>query len=230
MSLLISKIGKYHLDSGLNKQDAGYIDEKIKFVADGCGESKCSEVGAELAAFYFKALKDTNEPEIYTIDSLVDSIMFGFGFDKKPDFLESIDIEFLRDYLLFTTLLVTETETEFKVDYVGDGFVVEQIIDGTIVFLDLADETVVPFYAYNYLPDERLSAHKGRVPIKTMSFSKKFYKNIGVASDGLRFIFKMPDELRNEFIALLKKGKEVPIKLFINRNFSWFQDDITIAL
>ena len=68
------------------------------------------------------------------------------------------------------------------------------------------------------------------VEISEKEYSKREYKNVGVASDGLRFIVKSDDEeLKNEFVELLKSDKPVKIKRFINRNQKIFKDDITIV-
>ena len=227
--MLICKIGKSHLDSAINKQDAGYADEHYKFVADGCGSSPHSEVGAQLMAFSIGAHIRTGEALDLKIVS--DEFFEQFDLDFIPKELHPEAVGFIRDYLLFTTILSKEKDEYFQVQYVGDGFVIEVHKDDSITFHELGvGEQFVDFYGYNYLPRERLSIHKEIITVNLLAYPKTMYKNIGVATDGLRFLFKMPEELRNEFVKLLIAGKELPVKLFINRNFSYFQDDITIAL
>lgn len=75
-----------------------------------------------------------------------------------------------------------------------------------------------------------LTHYKDGVEFVEKDFSKKEYQNVGVASDGLRFIIKSEnDALKEEFAALLKARRTVAVKRFINRNQKLFRDDITIV-
>lgn len=228
--MLINKIGKYHIDFGMNCQDAGFIGNNIKFVADGCSESKHSEIGAQLAV-----MKLTVIPEIKDIALLTDFVHFGifhaWPFDEVVTDLPNYT-NLVRDYLLFTALMVRENADIFEVSYTGDGFIIAVRHDGTVQYIPVNTQDHNPgYYAYNYLDPERLSEHKDGVEVRKQSFSKKEYANVGVASDGIRYIVGHPDAvLFMEFETLLKAGKEVPMKLFINRNQSVFKDDITIAI
>jgi hypothetical protein len=227
--MLICKIGKSHLDSGLNKQDAGYIDEHYKFVADGCGSSPHAEVGAQLAELMFRTRVQSGMP--IDIPDVSQDVFNSFDLDRYPEELDRMGIEIIRDYLLFTTLIVKERDDHFKVDYVGDGFIIEVHQDNTITYKELGvGIRFVEFYGYNYIPHVAFSVYKDKITVTTLTYPKSEYKNIGIATDGLRFLFNMPKERQEEFAQLLLKGKEVPVKLFINRNYNYFQDDITIAL
>jgi hypothetical protein len=231
--MFINKPGKYHVDFGINCHDTGFIGKGIKFVADGCGESKHPEVGAKLAALKFSTHPWLSIPKI--MDNVFRSI---FAADPEWYMMEIEDsrefIETVRDYMLFTTLLVREDDEKFTVDYTGDGFIITITHDDMISYILLNDSDTNPgFYAYNYIGSDHLTEHKNGVEVKHMEFSKVQFKNIGVASDGLRYITpssKASQTLKEEFSSLLLAGKDTPVKLFINRNLSIFQDDITIAL
>jgi hypothetical protein len=227
--MLICKIGKYHTDLGINKQDAGYADNRYKFVADGCGSSPHAEVGAQLAEFTFKSR--VQEGVVVDIPEVCYDVFSLFDMEPHPEELSNMFVKLIRDYLLFTTLMVREYTDSFKVDYVGDGFVIEVHRDNSITYKELgAGQKCPDFYGYNYIPQSRFSEDRSKVEVDTLIYPKTEYKNIGIASDGLRFLFGMPKENQEEFARLLLKGKDVPVKLFINRNYSHFQDDITIAL
>ena len=115
----------------------------------------------------------------------------------------------IKNFLCFTILSVTENNDYFRVSYCGDGYII------------LEDK---------YCNSKALKYYKYGVEISEKEYSKKEYKNVGIASDGLRFIAKSDNEdLKKEFIELLKTGKAVKIKRFINRNQKIFKDDITIV-
>ena len=51
--MLIVKMGKEHLDNGINCQDYAIELPKIKMIVDGCSSCKNSEVGAKLFCHLF---------------------------------------------------------------------------------------------------------------------------------------------------------------------------------
>jgi hypothetical protein len=220
MPCLVNKIGYSHLTSGINCQDSGCVTDKIKFVADGCGESTNSEVGAQLAAMYFKNGFFSSIHAFYNWLSI--TVMRGFSLDT------------IKNYFLFTTILLKETVDTFEVSYIGDGFIIGITSDNKVDYINLEEPGPPPFGAYNFIDPERLSYHKDGVSIKLRSFSKKQYKAMGVSTDGLRFIYALETrELFDEFSALLiraSEGNALCLKLFINKHQSTFQDDITIAI
>lgn len=206
-------------------------------MADGCGESKFSEFGVIMAYWYFKKCAALRELECGAymdtphLSHMFNHIASRFDLTTKPTALDQINLDFIRECLLFTTLLLFETQDTFEAETIGDGFLILIDHNDKITFEELAPtEKYVPFFAYDFIPETRLSTHKDPIEIKKYSFSKSQYKCVGLASDGLRFYFKLPPLLQEEFLKLLIKGKEVPVKLFINRNYSYFQDDITIVL
>ena len=135
----------------------------------------------------------------------------------------------IRDFLCFTILMVTENETHFMVDYCGDGFIVKERLDGTIEFEELSDGEYPKYFAYNYVDKDMLKQYKDGVIFSTKAFPKDEYRNIGVASDGIRFAMK-DAQFKKEFTEALQSGKEVRVKRFINKHQRVFQDDTTIVL
>jgi serine/threonine protein phosphatase PrpC len=81
---------------------------------------------------------------------------------------------------------------------------------------------------YNYTDKKYLSHYTEGVEISQKIFNKSDYKNIGLATDGLRYIFDK--EYEQEFIRLLEQNKESAIKRLINREHKHFKDDITIVI
>jgi hypothetical protein len=69
--------------------------------------------------------------------------------------------------------------------------------------------------------------YKDGVSFSKLLFSKDEYKNIGVTTDGLRFVFGQIFE--EEFINLISKNKISAAKRLINREHKYFKDDFTIS-
>ena len=212
MLMFINKIGTQHLEIGMNCQDYGLEKDGLKLVCDGCSEGEHSEIGAKSYCH-----------------------LAGLGYGVHQIFKRLIDMfgqstSSVKNFLCFTILSVTESGDYFKVSYCGDGYIILEDLEGNIHFEELNDGEYPKYFAYNYCDSDALKYYKDGVEISEKEYSKREYKNIGVASDGLRFIVKSDDEeLKNEFIELLKSGKPVKIKRFINRNQKIFKDDITIV-
>lgn len=211
MGLFINKIGMEHVESGMNCQDYGFVGEDSSYICDGCSAGKHSEVGAKL----FCHLKQTTSYDIEKIFHMLCGIVGEKGSWKQ-------------DFLSFTILQMTETAEDFVVNYCGDGYIILQDIEGNIIFEELTDGEYPKYYIYNYIDQEKLRHYKEGVDFSQKSFSKKTYTKVGIASDGLRFILRADDGLKQEFIDYLQSGKEMRTKLFINRNHKIFRDDITI--
>lgn len=218
--MVINKTGQQHIDYGTNCQDYGIEFDGMKVVCDGCSEGKHSEVGAK--AFCHLLKNDSriiHECSVYTAAAAFGEILGLFGQTSGS----------IRDFLCFTILMVTENETHFMVDYCGDGFIVKERLDGTIEFEELSDGEYPKYFAYNYVNKDMLKQYKDGVNFSTKAFPKDEYRNIGVASDGIRFAMK-DEQFKKEFTEVLQSGKEVRVKRFINKHHKLFQDDTTIVL
>ena len=210
--MFVNKIGAQHLAFGRNCQDYGLEKETVKLVCDGCSEGAHSEVGVKM----YCHLSELG----YSTKQIFKRLTSIFGQSSAS----------IRDYLCFTILKVIETEDLFKVSHCGDGYLILEDLEGVISFEELSDGEYPKYFAYNYCDAEMLTYYKDGVRFTQKDFSKRSYKNVGIASDGLRFIVKSENEtLKAELIGLLKAGRAVGVKRFINRNQKLFQDDITIV-
>jgi len=230
--MFINKIGQYHLDYGINNQDYGFecnsADNRIvKCVLDGCSEGEHSEVGVKLYAFYLeryiKFNVTVNKRTLITrhYDKLLWSIL--------SDMTVYEDVNLMLNYFCFTIVNCFEFDDQFRVDSLGDGCIILQKHDDTIEFVELKNRNEGNEYlVYNFIDPKYLTDYKDGVEVIHNYFSKEEYKNVGVATDGVRYILDN-SVLKDEFKQLLLKGKENMIKLFINRNQKVLQDDITIA-
>jgi len=206
--MFINKVGFEHKEIGLNCHDFGFINDNVKCIVDGCSEGLHSEVGAKLFCHLFN--------QGYFVDEIFSKI-----FNVINNTAQNI-----KNYLCFTLLFIEETEDNFVVNYCGDGFIIKQKQDNIIEFEKIDDGEYPKYYIYNYTDKKYLSHYKDGVEINQLVFAKSEYKNIGIATDGLRYIFGK--EYEQEFISLLEKGKESAIKRLINREHKHFKDDITI--
>ena len=213
--MVINKIGQQHIEYGTNCQDYGFEKNGVKVVCDGCSEGKHSEVGAKTFCHLYQhgELVDQNP-----VDAIFEKLVEVFGQTSSS----------IRDYLCFTILMVVESTEEFVVVYCGDGFIIEEHNNGQIEIEELSDGEYPQYYAYNYVDKESLKYYKEGVQLQTRIFPKSEYKNIGIASDGIRFAIARTD-IFEQFIGVLHSGKEAAVKRFINKNQTIFKDDTTIV-
>ena len=218
--MVINKIGQQHIDYGINCQDYGMEKNGVKLVCDGCSEGKHSEVGAKTFCHLLEHGRGNDGHEsVKPLDAEFRKMVEMFGQTPAT----------IRDFLCFTILLVIETDEEFVVTYCGDGFIIEDFIDGRFIIEELSDGEYPKYYAYNYVDKESLKYYKDGVSLQSRIFPKSIYKNIGIASDGIRFARTDP-EIYTGFIDALRSGKEAKVKRFINKYQTVFKDDTTVVL
>jgi hypothetical protein len=213
--MFINKLGEEHREYGINCQDYGFIKGNVKCVVDGCSEGKHSEVGTKLFCHLITQEDDINE----------DIIKFAF---EQILFTIGNKYETIRDHLCFTIMYIVEQNDKFVAYTCGDGFIIKHKLDDTIEYEKIDNGEYPIYYAYNYVDKKYLKQYKDGVTFDIREYSKEEFKNIGVATDGLRYIFN--NDLEEDFTELLLKNKESVIKRFINKNHNHFKDDITIAI
>jgi hypothetical protein len=218
--MFINKIGQSHLDYGINNQDYGLDLQDLKCVVDGCSEGKNSEIGAKL--FCLKLQRNYKNGIYY--EELISQLIF--------DIFKKIDDSDLLNYMLFTILIVKKHHDLFEVNYCGDGYIlfidynnkleIKRIVDGDINGYPL-------YFSYKFLDEEKLNGIKYEdCDIKKFDYSINDYKKIGVATDGLRYIFGT--EFEEQFKQYIIEDKEIQLKRLINKYQNTFKDDITISI
>ncbi len=209
--MFINKIGYEHIQRGQNCQDFGIVSHKQKLVCDGCSEGSHTEVGAKTFCHLISCGYNINQ----AFEKLIDI----FGQNTST----------IKQYLCFTILILSEQEDRFELSFCGDGYIILEDRQGNITFSELTDGEYPKYYAYNYVPENLLSHYKKGVKFTHITFQKTEYSEIGIASDGLRFLINAENDLKTEFFSALKSKKEAAIKRLINKNQTVFKDDITIA-
>lgn len=209
--MFICKIGYEHIQNGINCQDFGFESDKFKGIMDGCSEGKHSEVGVKLFAHLFSKISGNN---------------FKYCFDELFKIFPTY--EDIKNYMLFTVLLVSQTEEEYMISVCGDGYIIKQKYDDTVEYEKLGEGNTPEYYAYNYVDSSHLSKYKDGVNFMHHILSKSEYKAVGVASDGLEYILNSP--FKDEFEKYLVTRKEFAIRRLINREHKYFKDDISIVI
>ncbi|MCL2869251.1 protein phosphatase 2C domain-containing protein [Candidatus Saccharibacteria bacterium] len=220
-SINISKIGADHLFYGKNRQDFVINLPGFKIVLDGCGSMPFSEVGVSL--FGQLLAKRSQDLNVNNFEQVVDGI-----FTQLTNLSPESD-EFCLDNLCFTILACFELDHTWVVKVCGDGFILLHQAN-RVDYVPLDDGKYPRYYAYNYIRDKTLLLqYANGVDFTTFSFSKIGFSNIGVASDGLRFVYDLALDEQVEFQKRLLSGKSGKLSMLINRNQAVFKDDISIC-
>jgi len=231
------KPGSDHVASGLNCHDLesvftdGFLTTKV--ITDGCGSTSSPEVGCAL--FHYLLMKDSGRGWVTTEDErMTQWVRYAINkvFSTMLE-MSKCDDDFIFNFGLFTILLVIETEKSWMVFTSGDGYIIALSNYNEIEFTELDSGIAYPkYWGYNWIRDKtRLLDYRDGVELQVRKFSKSDYCNVGVASDGIRFILNLPehDIERQKFIQFLKDDKCGKIKMLINRNQALCKDDISIV-
>ncbi|MBO7560682.1 protein phosphatase 2C domain-containing protein [Candidatus Saccharibacteria bacterium] len=221
--IVVSKIGADHSFQGINRQDFGTMFGNVKLSLDGCSSGKFSEIGVGLFA---QALSKRSDITAANFDHVVYEEM-----RKLINGLRFNDMDLFNNFC-FTILAVVETETDFVVFTCGDGYIFLVTTSNELDIIDIDDgyNNYPPYFVYNFIKPENLSDYKNGVRFNVMTFSKAGYQNVGVASDGYRFIENLENADKERFKEAILEGKPGRIGQIINRNAQVFKDDITIVL
>lgn len=226
----VTKIGSDHVFANKNNQDFVFNLLNMKVVTDGCSKGKHSEVGPRVFGQLFarKAKEYYDNGECINEDNFTNVVdeIFKQMLNLCSDYL------FIRENYCFTILVCFELEDEFVVYSCGDGYIIKENEDG-IVFEQLDNGEYPCYYIYNFIEDKTvLIKYQEGVHFKVNRYSKEEYRNVGVASDGLRFYENLVDVEKVKFIDFLHEGKGGKIAALINRNNQrneMFHDDISIC-
>jgi hypothetical protein len=223
-SLFVNKVGLDHMFEWRNNQDFGFINEKIKCVVDGCSEGKHSEIGAKLFCHLFEKFESVER----SFDQLIQTF---------PSFEEQ------KEHLLFTILYIVEDEFNFYAHICGDGYMILQNHLDEISFIEINQNNSPSYYIYNLMPKEYLKEYKTGVSFQTHVFPKSEFKNVGVATDGIRYLldteyeeafksFLLQKNARRFSLLLNKIHQEAQLHILSNKSFDkpvFLHDDLTIA-
>jgi len=217
----ICRQGNGHYLDGKNNQDFYFEEGNLKMITDGCSDGRFSEVGTRLFAQAFSHLHtrlDINkfEQNVETAFAKVCSLARSkLGKDFET---------FVIDNMLFTIIACFELEDKFVVKFIGDGYIIAVNKNNLLSYIRLFYGKAPPYYSYNKLGTDQ---YPNPLHFKTFVFSKKDFKKIGIASDGLSPIVERQINQPFDSFFLGIKSDYSPEGI-INSNRNAFYDDVTI--
>ncbi|HIK26542.1 MAG: protein phosphatase 2C domain-containing protein [Oscillatoriaceae bacterium SKW80] len=181
-----SVIGREHLRSGKNNQDAYWgicsADYAIAVVCDGCGSRAHSEVGAKIGARLTVEALASCAKKITIDDSF-------FWQQVQQDLLKKLQAlacimggnfsQTLQDYFLFTIVGALVTPAGAWLFSIGDGIIA---VNGTVTQLGPFPQNTPPYLAYGLL-DSTSEAWQFQIH-KTLPLDE--VKSILIGTDGVK--------------------------------------------
>ncbi len=213
--------GYGHYKECINNQDYYLQKENLKMVLDGCSGSDLSEVGTRLFVQLFSTLPNATKLECFeenvkkVFDFIIDTFSTCYEDGKKLE-------KFISDNLLFTIIACFETEENFVVKMFGDGYIVTVNNYDRISYQRYYYGGYPPYFAYKYC--KNLYHEYNSYNFKTYEFSKKDYKKVGIATDGISPIAKRKINVDRHIIL----GYD--FKQMVLSNKTLFFDDVTILI
>lgn len=228
----IAKPGYDHLFQGKNCQDFGCIFSNVKMVMDGCGSGSHSEVGAKI---FGQMMKTMDKKRVYPTDfrvkteEIFNEIVSSLGNLVEDEVWKT---SFLLNNFCFTIIGVIESSFSFEVLYCGDGYILTIDNKGNLELVDLDEEygNAPPYFVYNYIKPEYLLKYREGVSFKKKVFYKNKYRQVGAATDGIKYVDKLIGKDKEAFKEAIFLGKQGKLGQIINRNEKVFKDDICIVM
>ena len=225
----ILKMGYDHMIYGVNCQDSTVEYKNIKMLCDGCSAGKHSEVGAKL---FCKIFVDKYKKEV---EEYGNDVCTYYLLNSSMEQLLNIvgdDLENVKNYASFTIFNIIKNKDFYDIYFCGDGYII-LIKDNNVEYIKIDCGEYPEYLVYNICKDrEQLKQYKDGVIVHNYMYNIDDYDAVGVASDGIRFIADRPDDdpLKIEFNNALLSGKDIKVKLFINKHKEVFKDDVSILL
>lgn len=216
--MIISFQGVGHYTNGINNQDFGIESPNILLILDGCSDCRFSEVGTRLFAQLFSRKEDYDNVELF--EKNAKEVFEEMLEMMKPYYSNAED--FIMSNLLFTIFACFKLEDKFVVKYFGDGYILTQNVADALSYIRLYYGKTPPYLAYKYCDSYKEAYDK--FDFKTVEFSKEFFKNVGIGTDGIAPFAKrvVTDADKYWFSSNVNA-----IKAVISYNRSQFFDDVT---
>lgn len=220
--MIVNSQGFGHFTQNINNQDFAYETPRMLLILDGCSGAKYSEVGVKLFTQLFSRKEENDSVEKF--ENNVKEIFDGL-IEKMREYYpnqQELEEDFIMENLLFTIIACFELEDKYVVKMFGDGYIVTQNIYDNISYMRFSYGSCPPYFAYKYC--EQTGFFK-KYNFKTFEFEKKFFKNVGIASDGIMPIAKGEINIDKG----ISYNSQKKIELEIQHNHEKFFDDVTIA-
>lgn len=222
--MIINSQGFGHFMDGLNNQDFGIESSRMLLILDGCSGAKYSEIGTRLFTQLF--LRKEEYDNLDKFEENVKSVFETIIKMAKPSYPNEKELqeEFIMENLLFTIIACFELEDKFVIKMFGDGYILTINNQNCLSYCAYKYGKYPPYYAYKYCDFIELEHFDN---FKTFEFSKKDFKNIGIASDGIVPIVKGEVEIADT--AIINNNQQL-LDFTIKKQRQIFYDDITIAI
>ena len=180
-----------------------------------------SEVGTRLFIQQFSRLNDRFD--VKKFESNVAK-----AFSKVCSIADSTDakVEFITNNMLFTILACFELEDKFVVKFIGDGYIITVNNQNMVSYIRLNYGRTPPYFAYNKLST---NTYAEKLEFKTFEFSKKDFKKVGIASDGIAPIAEKKVDDGFDSIIIGKSTGYSPEGIIASNKHLFF-DDITVLI
>ena len=221
--MIITSQGFGHFTQGINNQDFGIETSRMLLIFDGCSDAKYSEIGTRLFAQLFSRKEECDNLEKFedNVKSVFDSLIKTM--EKYYPVREELEKQFIMENLLFTIIACFETEEEYVVKLMGDGYIITQNVKGLVSYMKFAYGKCPPYFAYKYCNVKPFRDYQ----FKTFKFNKKVFPKVAIATDGIMPIAKGEvNGLDNSII----DGNELLVGIGINNQRQKFYDDVTIGI
>lgn len=218
----ICRQGNGHYLDGLNNQDFCYTENNLKLIADGCSAGEFSEVGTRLFVQKFSTLKDR-----FDVDKFEKNVQKTFS-EICSIFSNSSEekTKFIVNNMLFTIIACFEFKDKYIVKFIGDGYLITVNSRDMVSFIRLYYGKTPPYYAYNNISTQ---TYESPLQFKTFEFDKKYFKKVGIASDGISPIAE--GKIDEDFEpCILEKSSKYTLEGLIRSHQSSFFDDVTILI
>lgn len=221
--MIITSQGFGHFTQGINNQDFGIETSRMLLIFDGCSDAKYSEIGTRLFAQLFSRKEECDNLEKFedNVKSVFDSLIKTM--EQYYPVREELEKQFIMENLLFTIIACFETEEEYVVKLMGDGYIITQNVKGLVSYMKFAYGKCPPYFAYKYCNVKPFRDYE----FKTFKFNKKVFPKVAIATDGIMPIAKGEvNGLDNSII----DGNELLVGIGINNQRQKFYDDVTIGI
>lgn len=224
--MIINSQGFEHFLQHINNQDFFYETPRMLLVLDGCSSGKYSEVGTRLFTQLFSRKEENDSVEKFesNVKEVFDEIIEMMR--KYYPEQESLENDFIMENLLFTIIACFDCKDKFVVKMFGDGYIITQNNRNRLSYMKFSYGKCPPYFAYKYCEMLTPNIFKD-YEFKTFEFDKRFFKSLGIASDGVLPIVKSSRQLMDVYIL----NKDIlGLQMAIRMRNQLFSDDVTIAL
>lgn len=231
--MIFSKAGNVHIKHMCNNQDFYLLKDNFFLLTDGSSVGGDSDFGTRLFCklFNMENVKEDGSDFEEKVEKVFKKIFKIFNINVEEN-LKTDDLIFLMLNFAFSIFACFETKESFIVKFLESGYIITQNINDEISYIKINYKSDLHYFIYNYYP-----AQKEKIKFEEYVFSKKDFKRVGLASEGIESIVfsKMNATDKIKFDSLLlnesdfnKERNVNQVLKLIEDNPNFFNEDVTI--